>query len=196
LVNVSPFVSDPSKRDALVSAASSLIHLRGYEGTTLARVADAAKVPLGNVYYYFRTKDALAAAVLASREQELAQLFALLEREHLHPRDRICGFVSAFADSAESVAKHGCPYGGLTNELSKREGALGKQAALLFDVQIAWLTAQFVLGAEPTPQASERAKTLVCDIQGACVLSLAMRDPDFFRKRLHTIVRDLHQSTE
>ena len=55
-----------AKRDRLVAAARTTIHQQGVEKTTLADIAAAADVPVGNVYYYFKTKDELVAAVLDS----------------------------------------------------------------------------------------------------------------------------------
>src|SRR5579883_46467 len=46
------------KRAELVRAAKQLLHAQGFQRTTLADVARVAKVPLGNVYYYFKTKEA------------------------------------------------------------------------------------------------------------------------------------------
>ena len=47
-----PRISD--KRERLISAADTLIHRQGFYRTTLAHIAEEAKVPLGNVYYYFQ----------------------------------------------------------------------------------------------------------------------------------------------
>ncbi|MCK5749515.1 MAG: TetR/AcrR family transcriptional regulator, partial [Oricola sp.] len=52
-----------AKREALVQAAAELFWTRGYEASSLADIASAARVPLGNVYYYFKTKSDLAGAV-------------------------------------------------------------------------------------------------------------------------------------
>ena len=47
------------KRGRLVAAAREVMYANGVNGTSLADIAAAAGVPLGNVYYYFRTKEAL-----------------------------------------------------------------------------------------------------------------------------------------
>ena len=39
-----------------MSAARELVHRQGVARTTLADIAQAADVPVGNVYYYFRQK--------------------------------------------------------------------------------------------------------------------------------------------
>jgi len=47
----------PGKRDRLIAAAGETIYRQGVEATTIADIAEAADVPVGNVYYYFKTKD-------------------------------------------------------------------------------------------------------------------------------------------
>jgi TetR/AcrR family transcriptional regulator, transcriptional repressor for nem operon len=39
--------------------------------TSLAEIAQAADVPLGNVYYYFKSKDELIRAVVAAHIEEV-----------------------------------------------------------------------------------------------------------------------------
>ena len=46
-----------------------LLHQQGIERTTLADIAKAADVPPGNVYYYFKTKDEVIAAVIEAHAQ-------------------------------------------------------------------------------------------------------------------------------
>ncbi len=50
-------------REALAEAALELFYRRGVANTSLADIAGAARVPTGNVYYHFCTKDALVEAV-------------------------------------------------------------------------------------------------------------------------------------
>src|SRR5436190_1322862 len=53
----------PGKRERLVTAAQELVYRQGVARTTLAHIAEAADVPVGNVYYYFKTKDDIVGAV-------------------------------------------------------------------------------------------------------------------------------------
>ena len=68
----------PGKRERLVRAASELVHHQGVEKTTLAEIAEAADVPLGNVYYYFKTKDALLDAVVEAHVRGIEETIASL----------------------------------------------------------------------------------------------------------------------
>ena len=63
------------KRERLLDAARDLIHEHGFAKTTLADIAAASGVPLGNVYYYFRTKEDIGAAVIAEHRQRFQGLF-------------------------------------------------------------------------------------------------------------------------
>ena len=47
------------KRQRLIETATQVMYQQGTHRTTLADVAQASGVPLGNIYYYFKTKDAL-----------------------------------------------------------------------------------------------------------------------------------------
>jgi TetR/AcrR family transcriptional repressor of nem operon len=49
----------PGKRERLLGAAADLLYRQGVEKTTLADIAQAADVALGNIYYYFKTKAAM-----------------------------------------------------------------------------------------------------------------------------------------
>ena len=59
----------PGKRERLVAAAARVLHEQGVEKTTLADIAQAAEIPVGNVYYYFKTKDQLIEAAIGAHAQ-------------------------------------------------------------------------------------------------------------------------------
>ena len=168
------------KRERLVTAASRVIHEQGYVATTLTMVAADAAVPLGNVYYYFKTKHDLALAVIDSRIAEIQSLLAYADRAAT-PTLRVAAFLDAFAEHADSIVERGCPYSSLVQELVKGDAAWVESARLLFTMQIGWLEAQFgALGAG----APRRAAELMCALHGACLIALALDDAEFLRTRL------------
>src|SRR5258708_18062875 len=73
------------KRAELVAAATALLYERGFHRTTLADVADRASVRLGKGWYYFKTKEALAAAVIPAHAQALREHFASWDAAHRAP---------------------------------------------------------------------------------------------------------------
>jgi TetR/AcrR family transcriptional regulator, transcriptional repressor for nem operon len=56
--------------ERLVAGARHVINQRGVERTTVADIAHAADVPVGNVYYYFKTKDELVRATIESQARD------------------------------------------------------------------------------------------------------------------------------
>src|SRR6185436_13341421 len=73
------------KRVRLVASAGDLLHRQGALATTLAQVAEAADVPPGNVYYYFKTKDDLVRAVIESRDVQVGAMLASLQTRRSPP---------------------------------------------------------------------------------------------------------------
>ena len=55
-----------TKRERLVRAAAECFREGGIRATTIKIIAERADVPIGNVYYYFKTKEDFASAVVAS----------------------------------------------------------------------------------------------------------------------------------
>jgi AcrR family transcriptional regulator len=100
------YASD-EKRTVLVQSAKQLLHEQGFARTTLADVAQRSGVPLGNVYYYFKTKEAIAEAVIAAHEADLRGLFASWTTKHREPRERLRRLVRAPLASADSVVHFG-----------------------------------------------------------------------------------------
>ena len=59
--------ADPSARDRILAAAEQLFAERGFDRTSTARIAAAASVPHGLIFYYFKTKMDLLLAVVRDR---------------------------------------------------------------------------------------------------------------------------------
>src|SRR5215831_11817877 len=132
----------PGKRERLVESAQALIHEQGAHRTTLAEIAERAEVPLGNVYYYFKSKDELIGAVLDGYKDQAATLTRAFER-HRSPQARLKALIHNWSDMGEAVARHGCPMGTLCAELDKDEGGRDRDAAAVMSIIIDWAEAQF-----------------------------------------------------
>jgi len=52
--------SKTNNRTRLLQAAVKVTHRYGFDPMTLADIAKEARVPLGNLYYYFKTKEEIA----------------------------------------------------------------------------------------------------------------------------------------
>jgi AcrR family transcriptional regulator len=180
------------KRTELVAAAARLLHRQGFQRTTLAHVASEASIPLGNVYYYFKTKEALAEAVIAAHETALRELFATWTKKYDDPKKRLRRLVRAPLDAADGVIQFGCPHGSLCQELEKLgpEAPLAKAGARLLAVYVDWAQTQFrELGAGR--EAGALAVDLVASVQGTMLLAHTMRSHDLLTRHLRRVERSL-----
>jgi AcrR family transcriptional regulator len=176
----------PGKRERLVASATDLLHQQGVQRTTLAEIADAADVPLGNVYYYFKSRDELVRAVIDSREDSIRTLLRSFDRRS-SPRTRLKGLARSWADVADLVASHGCPLGSLCFELNKQGDGLAEDAAHLFRVVLDWAEDQFrEMGRK---DARDLATTLFAGVQGAALLANTLRDPKILSREVRRLER-------
>lgn len=152
-----------------------LAYRQGFRKTTLADIAEASQVPLGNVYYYFKTKDDIGEAIL---EQRMLEFRALSEKWNLagSPKERLQAFVQMTLDNREMLARGGCPTGTLCAELQKEGGVLAKKAGPLLGELLAWIEAQFK-GLGKGKDSAGLAVHLLSALQGVSLLAHSLGDP-------------------
>ena len=103
------------------------------EATTLADIARAAGVPLGNVYYYFKAKSDIIAAVIEMHAGSVRSMLAGLEASQQDPAARLKELFAALAGEGEMVARYGCPHGTLCQELARHTGDGSRRMAAWID---------------------------------------------------------------
>jgi AcrR family transcriptional regulator len=162
------------KRDRLIAAARAVMYVNGVNGTSLADIAAAADVPLGNVYYYFRTKDDLVQAVIQDHLDMARGLLSAIEASDPDPGERLKAFFGALAGDTDQIASYGCPFGSLCMELDKSAAGPGT-AAELMRVPIAWMEREFA--AMGSTDARDLALEVMARYQGAALLTSTLRDP-------------------
>lgn len=173
------------KRVRLMDAAERLFHHRGYSKTSIQDVALAAKVPLGNVFYYFRTKDALVSAVVERRNGQVKERHAGYEAAD--PRGALQQFLERIHEGAEDRALHGCPMGGLCQEANKLGGPVAETAASTMGLSLDFLIRQYAaLGLKPKA-AKAAAVSLLAGVQGAILLSHTFNDPALLRAEMRRL---------
>jgi AcrR family transcriptional regulator len=178
--------SQPGQRERLVEGARHVLYEQGVERTTIADVAQAADVPAGNVYYYFKTKDELVEAAIAGHTEEVRTRLKALE-VHRTPKARLKALVRMLADEAEAVARFGCPQGTLCSELDKRDGELSRSCADMLRLPVDWAERQFrEMGRR---DARELAFALIASYQGMALLTNAFRDPGLMTREAKRLDR-------
>ena len=175
-------------RSRIVQAANRLFYRKGYNRTSFSDVVDAADVPRGNIYYYFKTKDDILHAAVEYRLDVIHSMLEEWNRKFADPADRLKRFLQVVANSRQAMAQWGCPMGTLNTELGKDQTELRADARRMFDLFAAWMTEQFAaLG--HVEQARELALRLLARAQGLTVLSHIYADPDFLAREAQELER-------
>jgi len=179
-------------RSRLVDAALKVTYRHGFAQAALADIAKEARIPLGNVYYYFKTKDQIAEAIVEKRVSRLHALLAELDKAET-ATERLCGFVQLKIDNREELASRGCPVGTLLSELHKLGRPVAKKSTKLFEEALAWMEAQFLALGEGV-ESRGLALHLLSATQGVSLLAHAFRDPALITaeaERLKSWIRSL-----
>ncbi len=167
---------ETNKRSRLLEAANKLVHAQGFNQTTLADIAQEAQVPLGNVYYYFKTKEDIGNALIEHRANFYGGLIAAWDRLP-DPRKRLQALVAEVESQRDALASSGCPIGSLCQELHKDGGVLAEKAASLMAAILGWTEQQFrELG--KGKESADLALHLVTVLQGASLLTHTFNQPD------------------
>jgi AcrR family transcriptional regulator len=177
----------PGKRDRLIAAACQLLYQQGVESTTLADIAGVADVPLGNVYYYFKTKDEIIEAVVQSHLETARTTLDFIESHHRTPKGRLKALVRQLTDRGDLIAQYGCPQGSLCSELNKRGAGGDHIAAELIRVPLAWIEDQFrSMGRR---DAYDLAVTLLATYQGTALLANTLDDSSLMVRESRRLLR-------
>jgi AcrR family transcriptional regulator len=162
-------------RARLLEAAEKATYRYGFDSAAIADIAKEARIPLGNVYYHFKTKDEIGDAIVELRVSRFKKLLQELDKAE-SPEERLCGFVQIKIKYREGLASGGCPVGTLCSELQKHGGPAAKKSRVLFAEALAWMERQFRAmgkGAESRGLAVH----LLSATQGVSVLAHTFHDP-------------------
>lgn len=180
-------VSD--KRERLIESATKLFHQVGLKDTAIADIAEDSGVPLGNVYYYFKTKDDLVAAVIEQRT-EMIKGQAKQWDEIPDPRLRLLCLLDMQENMKEETAQYGCPIGSMCQELDKERPPVAREADGLMNWVLKWITRQFEEMGQK--QADQYGLQLMSALQGSGVVANALKDPKIIEwevERLRTWIK-------
>jgi TetR/AcrR family transcriptional regulator, transcriptional repressor for nem operon len=129
-------------RERLLQAAEKATYEYGFSSAAIADIAKQARIPLGNVYYYFKTKDEIGQAIIDLRVSRFRKLLQEFDKAG-NPAERLCAFVQIKIKNREALASGGCPVGTLCSELQKHGGPAAKKSKILFAMALDWMEVQF-----------------------------------------------------
>jgi len=171
-------------RDQILDAASRLMHVRGYHGTSLDDVLKETGVGKGNFYYYFKSKEDLGYAII----DRVVKSFVARTLEPAfgdpdgNPLDQIAALLDNVADAHRGRnGVGGCLMGNLACELSDIHEGFRQRLAGIFGLWRARMAAALRRGQETAElradfDATGAAQFLVAALEGALLMTKVTRD--------------------
>jgi TetR/AcrR family transcriptional regulator, transcriptional repressor for nem operon len=162
-------------REKILTAAQSLIELRGYSALGVAEICKAAGVPKGSFYYFFESKEALALAVIDEEWAQQRRDWARILGGGGEPLERLRRLfeetqAGQLAGQQSCGTVSGCLFGNLSLELSNQTEAIRKRLQQIFDAQVDMVAAVIIeareLGQVTVPDVGEAAWSVVAQFEG------------------------------
>ena len=178
-----------NKREKLLDAAAEAFWINGYGSTSLADIATSSNVPLGNIYYYFKTKAAIAEGVSEIFIAETRQSLEEINQKHKDPINRLIAFINLLRESAESRAKLGCPLASGIRDFSDCVPTALTKTNEVFDTLVTWLSQ--VLKDAQDKDAKRHARIIITRWQGSIVLSHGSGSRQLLMEALDDLEQDI-----
>ncbi len=107
-------------RERIVREGAGLIHRNGYSNTGIQEILDAAGVPKGSFYFYFKNKEDFGCAVIDYvGERIVGSVASLLEDRSVPPMERLDRLFDRNQRNFERMKyRYGCPVGNMMQEMA------------------------------------------------------------------------------
>jgi len=170
----------PGTRERIISASAGLLHRQGYTGTGVKQIVAAASAPFGSLYHFFPGgKEQLGAETIRWSGQMYGRLLPLIFDAS---PDVVTGVRTFFAAAArqleDSGYAEGCPIATVALETSSASEPLRQACADVFGSWIEAGTRRLAAGGLPEETARQLAIGLLGALEGAFVLSRALRSSE------------------
>ncbi len=177
-------------RNRLVNAAAELFWRSGYDGTSLADIATEAGIPIGNVYYYFRSKAALADAVARLMDTETRAALSEINAAHPGTQQRLAALIALFSSSNAARAERGCPIARASRDFRNDAPLAAERAGRIFGRIGDWMVEQLQTSLSRI-EARGRARQWLMAWQGAITLAHAGNDQSVLDEAMADLNRQI-----
>ena len=106
-------------KNRILETGSDIIHLKGFNHTGIQEILDAAGVPKGSFYHYFKNKEDFGLQVIDYFTEHFSSVCAdIIEGDAQSPREKIKCILERFIEFFRSKdCAYGCPIGNLSQEM-------------------------------------------------------------------------------
>jgi len=167
-------------KERIVDASAILFRRQGYAATGVKQIVAEAEAPFSSLYHFFPGgKDELTAAAIRSSGRVFQEL---VEAVFDAAPDVLSGVQDCFSGAAETLRQTGyadaCPIATVALEVASTNELLRQATAEVFDSWIAAATERFLAAGIPEASARELAITTITSLEGAFILSRALRSTE------------------
>jgi TetR/AcrR family transcriptional repressor of nem operon len=129
----------PTTKERILEAGAEIIHQKGYNHTGIKEVLNAANVPKGSFYNYFRNKEDFGIQIIDRFQRHFDQMATdILEDTSIAPLERIDRFLKASMDHFQSKDyTGGCPIGNLAQEMGDLSSAFRQKLSHAMNAMVA-----------------------------------------------------------
>jgi AcrR family transcriptional regulator len=178
-----------ARRQQILDAACDCVRQAGFHGASMADIAKAAGLSVGQIYRYFENKEAIIAAIVAQDLAEMREKFAEMESR---PGDLLDAMTEHLPEAVDKCFDPG--RAALTLEVLAEAARNPKVAGILraADAQER-VFAQAMLERTRQPQWSEAEFQARCEVLGLLFDGMVMRavnHPDTDREALAKVLGD------
>ena len=127
-------------KERILRSGSAIIHLKGYNGTGIKEITDAAGIPKGSFYNYFKSKEHFAIEALDFIGKEnFSRINSVLSDKNLPPFERL---KRLFAEMIKPYIEknnfnQGCFIGNMCQEMADVNTAISDKVDYIFRSYIA-----------------------------------------------------------
>lgn len=167
-------------KERILDRSGELFRKQGYMGTGIKEILAEAGAPFGSLYHFFPGgKGELGAETI----RRSGALYGLLLGEFVGPEvPLVQGVREFFAGAAETLVEtdyaDACPIATVALEVSSTDEKLRRACADVFEAWIAGGTERFAAEGIPRGRARELVIRMLCGLEGAFVLSRALRSTE------------------
>ncbi|WP_198265246.1 TetR/AcrR family transcriptional regulator [sulfur-oxidizing endosymbiont of Gigantopelta aegis] len=188
-------------RQRILTAATELFYLQGYNATGLDKVITTAGITKGNFYYHFKSKEELAVATLDWQFELVSKEFK--EQVLMHSNKAIDKLFKLLKFMSNRQKKQfaegfvcGCYFGNFTLELSTMSQSIRDKVKFIFNQYLSLIKSiiQEAINEgdiDPQEDAEQLSHIILGQVEGAILLDKANQQPDNFDKSIHFIKRYL-----
>ena len=127
-------MTQSSTREEIIRKGAALIHAQGFNATGIQQVLDAAGVPKGSFYFYFKNKEDFGlTAIDYFREFIHSMADKYFKKDNTPPLEKLSLFFDAYTDIFKKMDLcRGCPIGNLMQEMSDLNATFRKKISEVY----------------------------------------------------------------